>query len=171
MSGKEKMRLFIASPVLMPEFEIVKRDFSSTIYGNWSKELNLHLTWSFLGELESTKEVIMKLRKIKPLELELPIRGLGYFGEPPKIFWAGIDSKIAEKKAKEFEGAGFDMRSFKPHITLNRIKSLSSSIEFQEKLKKYKNIELGRVKRDIVLYKSELTKYGPIYSKVWEIVD
>jgi len=163
------MRLFIATPVLNFDYTIIKKDFGNCIFGNWTKEINLHLTWSFLGEVDDQKEIIKRLKNITALKSNIPIKGLGYFGLPPKVFFANVDDRLLQDKLKEFKSAGFNVDRFKAHITLSRIKSICSSSKFNSNLKKYQNIGLGALDKTITLYKSTLTPNGPIYTKIYEI--
>jgi 2'-5' RNA ligase len=77
------MRLFIASPVKFDDYASIKEDFKDIIEGKWVEEENLHLTWVFLGDVKNEKPVIDKLKNISPLESEVGIEEMGYFGRPP----------------------------------------------------------------------------------------
>ncbi|MEN8727670.1 MAG: 2'-5' RNA ligase family protein [Sulfurovum sp.] len=82
------MRLFIASPVILDDYASIKEDFKDIIEGKWVEEQNLHLTWVFLGDMEDERAVIEKLKEISPLERNIGIKELGYFGRPPRVFFS-----------------------------------------------------------------------------------
>ncbi|MBT8344336.1 MAG: RNA 2',3'-cyclic phosphodiesterase, partial [Sulfurovum sp.] len=67
-------------------------------------------------------------------------------------------------KAKEFKNAGFDLYRFKPHMTLCRIKSIHDYKAYKEKLKTYREKELGLILPEIHLYESTLTSKGAEYT-------
>ena len=158
------MRLFIASPVILNDYASIKEDFKDIIEGKWVEEQNLHLTWVFLGDLKDEKAVIDKLKEISPLERNICIKELGYFGRPPRVFFSKSEELGLYDKAKEFKNAGFDLYRFKPHITLCRIKAIHDYKAYKEKLKRYREKELGLILQEIHLYESTLTSKGAEYT-------
>jgi len=160
------MRLFIASPVILDDYASIKADFDGIIEGKWVEEENLHLTWVFLGEVDDPGPVMEKLRTIAPLETTVTMAELGYFGRPPRVFFAKAESKLLYDKAREFKEAGFDLYRFKPHITLCRIKQIYNYKTYKEMLKSYREKRVGVVLPKIHLYKSELTASGAIHTKL-----
>ena len=160
------MRLFIASPVILDDYASIKADFDGIIEGKWVEEENLHLTWVFLGEGDDPGPVMEKLRTIAPLETTVTMAELGYFGRPPRVFFAKAESKLLYDKAREFKEAGFNLYRFKPHITLCRIKQIYNYKTYKEMLKSYREKRVGVVLPNIHLYKSELTASGAIHTKL-----
>lgn len=163
------MRLFIASPVIFDNYASLKEDFEGIIEGKWVDEKNLHLTWVFLGEIKDEKPVIDKLTQVPPLECQMDIEELGYFGRPPRVFFAKSERKALYDKAKEFRNAGFDLYRFKPHITFCRIKAIHDYRAFHEKRKAYRNKKLGLILPKIGLYESTLNATGAEYTCRYEI--
>jgi len=157
------MRLFITSPVALDDYETVKKDFEGIFEGKWTEEENLHLTWVFLGETEDATPVLNKLKTLTPLESEVQISELRYFGRPPKVFYAKAESEVLYSKAREFKEAGFKLYRFKPHITLCRIKVIHDYKAYKEMMKSYREKMLGKVLPQIDLYKSTLTQKGDYY--------
>ncbi len=158
------MRLFIASPVIFDDYASIQQDFKDIIEGKWVEEQNLHLTWVFLGDVEDEKPIIDKLKGISPLEYQISIKELGYFGRPPKIFFIKSEEKVLYDKAKEFKNTGFDLYRFKPHITFCRIKAIHDYKAYKEKLKTYRERSLGLILPEITLYESTLSSEGAQYS-------
>ena len=158
------MRLFIASPVILDDYDSIQEDFKDIIEGKWVKEENLHLTWVFLGDQRDAKTVINKLKKISPLEDHTSIKELGYFGRPPRVFFSKSEEKVLYHKAREFKNAGFNLYRFKPHITLCRIKTIHNYKAYKEKLKDYRERSLGAILPSINLYESTLTTEGSEYT-------
>jgi len=89
---------------------------------------------------------------------------LGYFGRPPRVFFAKAEEKELYDKAREFKNAGFDLYRFKPHITLCRIKAIHDYKAYKEKLKAYREKTLGSILPQISLYESTLTPKGAEYT-------
>jgi len=58
-------------------------------------------------------------------------------------------------------------KPFVPHITLCRIKSIKDKEKLREKLSKWQNINFS-FPLEVYLYKSTLTKKGPIYEKIYK---
>ena len=160
------MRLFIASPVILDDYQSIKQDFEGIIEGKWVEEENLHLTWVFLGECKDVEAVKSQLAAITPLETEVSVAELGYFGRPPRVFFAKAESKLLYNKAREFKTAGFDLYRFKPHITLCRIRQIHDYRAYKEKMKLYKGKVLGTVLPQIYLYQSILTREGAHYKRI-----
>jgi len=159
------VRLFIASPVIINDYQSIKQDFEGIIDGKWVEEENLHLTWVFLGECEDAEAIKTKLASITPLEAEVPVAELGYFGRPPRILYAKAESKLLYGKARAFKAAGFELYRFKPHVTLCRIKKIHDYRAYKERLKSFTEKPLGRIMPEIALYKSDLGRDGSRYTK------
>ncbi|RRS32232.1 MAG: 2'-5' RNA ligase [Epsilonproteobacteria bacterium (ex Lamellibrachia satsuma)] len=163
------MRLFIASPVKLDDYASIQKDFKDIIEGRWVKEENLHLTWVFLGNVKDEDSIINKLKKISPLVNKADIEELGYFGRPPRVFFAKAEKKSLYEKAGTFKEAGFDLYRFKPHVTLCRIKTIHDYKAYKEKLKEYREKIMGLILPEINLYESRLTSEGAEYTCIYKI--
>jgi len=162
------MRLFIASPIRLNDYASIQEDFKDIIEGKWVEEKNLHLTWVFLGDVKNENPIIDKLKKIAPLEGEVGIEEMGYFGRPPRIFFAKAEEKLLYNKAREFKEAGFDLYRFKPHITLCRIKTIHDYKAYKEKIKEYREKKLGMILPRMALYESKRTSQGLEYQIIYQ---
>jgi len=157
------MRLFIASPVVFDDYNAIQKDFEGIIEGKWVEEEHLHLTWVFLGEKKNEKPIIEQMKNLSAPENAVDIAELGYFGRPPRVFFAKAESKVLYEKAREFKEVGFDLYRFKPHITLCRIKHIHDYKAYKEKLKSYRDRDLGIILPRLALYQSILRSDGPEY--------
>jgi 2'-5' RNA ligase len=101
----------------------------------WLPVDQLHLTMSFLGQVEPEQEETLRtaLARVRVPPFFLPIHGVGAFGgERPTIVWAGVGKGHPHLFAlhKHIQDAllqsGFepDLRPFHPHITLARAKGV-----------------------------------------------
>ncbi|MEA3433234.1 MAG: RNA 2',3'-cyclic phosphodiesterase [Campylobacterota bacterium] len=163
------MRLFIASPVKLDKYASIQEDFKDIVEGKWVEEEHLHMTWVFLGDLKNDKPIINKLQDLFPLENEIGIEEMGYFGRPPRVLFAKAEEKQLYNKAREFKEAGFDLYRFKPHITLCRIKAIHDYRAYKEKIKAYKEKKLGIILPKIALYESMRTSKGLEYQAKFEL--
>ncbi|WP_041672635.1 RNA 2',3'-cyclic phosphodiesterase [Sulfurovum sp. NBC37-1] len=163
------MRLFIASPVRLENYSKIRDDFKDIMEGKWVEEENLHLTWVFLGNVPDERPVIKKMQKVSVPEREVTIAELGYFGRPPRVFFAKAEDRGLYATARTFKKAGFDLYRFKPHVTLCRIKEIYDYKRYKEVLKSYREKDLGHILPQITLYKSELSDKGPEYTSFYTL--
>lgn len=163
------MKLFIASPVILDDYASIQEDFKGIIEGKWVEEHHLHLTWVFLGNVNNEDPIVNKLKTISPLENSIGIKELGYFGRPPRVFFARSEEKTVYDKAREFKDTGFDIYRFKPHITFCRIKKIYDYKLYKEKIKTYREKKLGMVLPEISLYESKFTSIGINYQRKFTI--
>ena len=102
----------------------------------WVPTDQLHLTMSFLGQVDEELEERLRtsLVKVRVPPFFLPIQGVGVFGgDHPTTLWAGVGKGHPHLFAlhKHVQDAllqsGFepDLRAFHPHITLARLKDTS----------------------------------------------
>ena len=165
------MRLFIASPVILHNYNAIKEDFKDIIEGRWTEEKKLHLTWVFLSEHPTLTDTKEKMSALTNLESEVEIAEMGYFGKPPRILFAQAQQKVLYQKAGEFKAAGFELYRFKPHITLCRIEKIHDYKAYKEKMKLYQEKPLGIILPEIVLYESKHTSKGFKYQSLYKVTD
>ena len=147
----------------------------------WIDIDNIHITLLFLGDIDQNivetlkpkiESICLKIKSFK-----LAVENGGFFGTKayPTILWAGIsglpEDVAALKNAveKQFEpfGIKFEEKLFKPHLTLGRFKDRSDEktvIRCLTELKKFKSSTFNV--NELVLFKSDLTPKGPIYTKI-----
>ena len=155
------MRLFIATPVKFPLYGAIKQDLGRFIEGKWVEGWNLHLTHKFIGEDEPEKYKVKLKRKTAQ---KFKVKGIGTFGNKILYLKAELGDEINKQINQKF--ALSNDKPFIPHITLCRIKNIKDK-KFWDELKKYENIEF-EVPLEIYLYKSTLTKKGPVYEKIYK---
>lgn len=99
----------------------------------WVAAENLHVTLRFIGEVDEdvARDVDAALAAVEAAPFELSITGVGTFGRPPRVLWAGAESAPETALAHLYAGvesalvrSGQDPegRKFSPHITLARFK-------------------------------------------------
>jgi 2'-5' RNA ligase len=177
------VRLFVAINLPPSERQAIHRataplrEAGRTV--TWVAPQCIHLTMKFLGE--QPPEAVTRIRdalgpvarRFQPFRLD--VGGLGAFPHlrDPKIFWMGIagDPKLELlhhdlEVACEALGHEVDVRAFRPHLTLGRVKR-NVSAEQAGKLAKLATSVRYRTAidaRSLDLMQSELSSDGPRYT-------
>ena len=141
----------------------------------WLRAEQMHLTLSFLGEVEAGEEepLHQALGGVEVPAFFLPIRGVGTFGGArPTVVWAGGGSghphlfALRKRIQDALLQAGLepDLSPFHPHITLARTKGVAREV-IQPFLRQYADEEFGIWKvTGFALFSSALTAEGATYS-------
>lgn len=142
---------------------------------------NLHFNLKFLGEI--TEEDVNKVKAVlnhiipKYNRFSLHITGLGAFPQITyaRVIWLGaregVQQLTALAEAVELALADMGFRQeekvFTPHITLARINSGQHKQELVGFLKDEATVDIGYMEvNEVILFKSELTPKGPIYTQI-----
>ncbi len=153
-------RLFIATPIEIPTFNIIKNKLSPYIKGNWTLGSNLHLTHLFIGE---GNEEDYKFKLNIPKE-QIKIKDFGFFND--KILYLKANSPNINSIYKQLQAKlNIKNKPFTPHITLCRIKSIKDKKGLLKAINELNDIEF-KSDFSVYLYSSTLTPKGPIYKKV-----
>ena len=153
----------------------------------WVKSDNNHLTMVFMGnvledKIQSIGETVEKVcARCDPFDVSPG--GLGFFGSRRRlrVLWMGLNGDIhrmgrfrdaLQKSLKPF-GIKTEGRPFKPHLTLGRFKKGARPWPHLDHMiskyadRKGRTCSLG----ELVLFKSDLTPGGAIYTKldVWPL--
>ena len=182
------MRAFIAITLdeqvygELAEKQAGMRQFCSDI--NWVEPKDIHLTLKFMDNIDEqqVEKIIETLDELvsrqKPFNMRLS--NISAFPDIyyPKLIWLGISIGLTEcivlHRAVEesMEKLGFlkSMRSFKPHMTLGRIRHLGDRHWLMDLLRSEKDFTLRHIVsvNAISLIESELTPKGPIYKTIKE---
>jgi len=149
----------------------------------WTKYGNIHLTLKFLGDTKSAKiDAIGKAIQNIADEFSPFIIGLSGIGafpntHKPSIIWTGIHkgadeiSKMAYQIENAMEKLGFpkEKRSFKPHLTIGRVREIKYPLELKNSLENSNISEIGEfVVHHISLIKSQLDPAGSIYTTLYD---
>jgi 2'-5' RNA ligase len=146
VTSNANIRLFVAifpPPQLVEQLAKAARSLADDLSPravSWTRPEQIHLTLNFLGNVERARleyfqrAVESACRRGEPFSLRA--RGIGCFPTPtrPRILWAGLDGATAalEKLKAELDahlaplGYAPDPRPFQPHLTIGRVKLLSS---------------------------------------------
>ena len=144
----------------------------------WLPKENYHLTLAFLGNVEYVliSSLQLKLEQNLSSNKAVPFRFSEItpfpFSGTPKIATAMFEysdelMQLQHNTAKCVRtfGISLERRRFTPHVTLGRLKSRSrKSIAFQPQ-----QIFLEGVSEKVVIFQSELTPKGTVYTSLGEI--
>jgi 2'-5' RNA ligase len=172
------MRLFFAIDVpedckslIMNIIDDLKKTDSDI---NFTIPDNLHITLKFLGEVHET-EIVKIEKKSKEIlnelvSFNLVLKGVGSFGNPPKIIWVAIDSgkleimNLIHSINNNFDYIRKENRASVPHLTIGRVRRLNDIENLKRKINNVKDVKLCEFNvKDIKLKSSTLTPGGPIY--------
>ena len=154
---------------------------SLNLNGRIPRPESIHLTLKFLGQVDREQFTSIQqalhdsARQVAPFDLR--IGGLGTFPDlrRPRVLWIGVEEcqilwKLKHELEAELERLGFprDKRSFRPHLTLMRLKSAPNREQLAEFLRSEAQAgELGVLGVTAVhLYQSVLKPQGAEYHKL-----
>ena len=181
---KNKYRIFIGLKLsgyltnIIPMIRSTIDDKKQLI--SWINGRNLHLTLSFLGEIDfkTIERVKTKLNDILTFKsFDIIINGTGSFPSTgdPRILW--LDIKKGRNKLIDIQSSIEDItlpfkqnkkqEEFIPHITIGRIKRLNKNFN----LSTFSNAVYSDIKipvKTIYLFKSQLLDKGVEYSIISE---
>lgn len=142
----------------------------------WVPPTNLHLTLSFLGQVEAERVLAIEeaLSRVSTAHtpLVLSIEGGGSFGAPshPRVLWAGVggDTKALEALQADVVEAlkplGFEPEhpDYTAHLTLARAKVPQGDRELAECVRVLRGEKWGEARVDrLILFESLGGKYHP----------
>jgi RNA 2',3'-cyclic 3'-phosphodiesterase len=186
-NAKGKIRTFIAIP--LPDK--LKQDVDKLIVGfkpladgiSWVRAANLHFTLRFLGDIESDSVSVLRQSIESQLtgfnQFKIGLSGLGCFPNlnRPRVIWVAAAGDI--EKMKELAGRvetacrqadfGLADKPFAPHLTIGRAKFPSGLEKFTGNLKMTRFETDPFIVEKVIIYKSDLTPRGPIYTAMGEI--
>ncbi len=130
----------------------------------WNRPQQFHLTLDFLGnlddgEIEQVKDRVRTAsQKIEPFSLELG--ALGSFGRPTKVIWVGIRGDTQTLQTLHEHVAVTPKRSFRPHLTLGRVKHPPNPRVLKQALSQVEVPTRPWLADEVVLYESVLEPRG-----------
>ncbi len=188
MSGEERLRLFFGVPLAE-----ALRDAACGLQDalgeacrrgprvKWVERPNLHLTLRFIGDTPAARlgevSAIAQQAAAECAPVELELRGVGCF--PPRgalrTIWLGVReerpelTELAQGLGRRLVEAGLaepERRPFAMHFTLGRVKDAGGGRGLREAIERLCNEPVGTMTADrLVLYSSDLTPRGPIYTE------
>ena len=185
----QRLRLFLAVELDSAIQECIS-NATKSIRGQtqnlrWVVEHNLHLTVRFLGQVPESKIPALRTALSQDFATFGEFRlNFGAFGGFPtiqqcRVFWLGINEgneecrnlKIMVDDALAPLGFPKEPKDFIPHVTLARAKR--EAVRIPSNFVEASSVITAEASvvavRELVLFKSELTQDGPIYTKVFGV--
>jgi 2'-5' RNA ligase len=185
----EKIRSFIAIE-LPPEVKLAlariqeKLKAAGSAPVRWVDAANIHLTLKFLGDIDTeitgriTSALEEAARGIKPFDIE--VSGLGMFPNLKRVqvVWVGLTGEMEKlgQLQKRIEdnliplGFPAEARAFTPHLTIARVRDYAGPEERQclgQLIEKAGfNTQYTIIVDSVQLMRSQLTREGPVYSRI-----
>lgn len=167
------MRLFVAIDVpdsIKDHMAFLQRSIEHVSGLRMVHPKNTHLTLNFLGECTDADidSIILKLSDISFESFTLKLSGIGFFPsrDAPRVCWVGLkDNKRLFSLQKKIDKLFIPPLSFKAHLTLARIRKLNIA-DLESFLRETDSLKVKPLSFKVTsfkLYKSTLTKVGPIY--------
>lgn len=178
------LRSFIAIPIEKQEIidnvhsiqNKIKKTSASIKY---VKQKNFHILLKFLGNISNNtkSKIIPLLSEIsnKHSSFNIKIEGVDVFPSLNyiRVIWVGVSKgkRQLEKLSKDIENfltkinIPKENRKYIPHITLGRMNSGKNKEEVKKIIENNKDSNFGEIEvNEFKLFKSDLTKKGPIYT-------
>jgi 2'-5' RNA ligase len=146
----------------------------------WVDAAAIHLTLAFLGDRDEAMVPAIALaldgaaRGHAPIDLT--VRGAGAFGgRRPRVLWVGMGGPVEALAALQRDvcaalapvGFAQEDRPWSPHLTVARARDPRGDTAFDRCAAALAAEELGATRvGEIVLYRSELSRTGPTYTKL-----
>ena len=151
----------------------------------WVRSEHIHLTMKFLGDLpDNTAADVCRLCQnvsadFEPFEFE--VAGAGCFANygRPRVLWVGVVDpsgsvrRLHERIERTLAPLGLrrELRAFKPHVTLGRVRSGQNAQELRDQVKKNEKFEAGIAQaKEITIYSSQLSPDGPLHTVIGRAV-
>jgi 2'-5' RNA ligase len=160
----------------------VQRELKGSVTGvRWVQPEGIHLTLKFLGSIPPEQVAVIAAAAGEIVHgeppLALSVSGLGAFpnARRPRVIWVGIVGEVERlgrlqtRLESALEPLGFprEERSFRPHLTLGRVKDPRRPPDLTRALAETTLLAGNPFDvREILLYKSDLRPTGAIYTKL-----
>lgn len=184
-TSASSLRLFVALDLdaerLARAGRLIDDQRGAMPHARWLATRQLHVTLSFLGQVEqgSVLDVGTRLfsiaRRFSPFNVT--ISGAGGFpnARRPAVVWLGVEPDapslygiVAELEAAWKElGRSVEERAYHPHLTLARSRARSGDARLARAIEALAGVELGSCPvHELVLYRSDSSPAGVQYTPV-----
>ena len=147
----------------------------------WIHKDQIHLTMKFLGDLTDKMAVdVCRLCQNVAAQFDpftFGVHGAGCFSNHsrPRVIWVGIEDpsgsvrRLHERLEKALGPLGLrrELRAFKPHVTLGRVRSGKNAQDLRLAVKKNEDFDLGiQQAQEITIFSSQLSSDGPTHTVI-----
>jgi RNA 2',3'-cyclic 3'-phosphodiesterase len=156
------------------------RKSASASSASWTRVGNIHLTLKFFGQVERGRISQISTASDRAVAefapFEISVGGVGVFPKPshPRVLWVGIVDESQELARLQAlleneclkEGFATEDRSFRPHLTIARIKKQEGARSLAEAHLGSTFETVGILVRELVVFRSELGREGSKYTAI-----
>jgi 2'-5' RNA ligase len=143
----------------------------------WVGKQAIHLTLSFLGEVEEASVPGLQQRLSEPFPIapfDVEWHGLGAFPSPrhPRTLWIGVGKGANElgvlesAVSRRLNRVEVDAQPYHPHLTLGRVRTAGAGVKWEQV---FQSITVRGVRTQVqrvTLYRSALSPRGPHYTEM-----
>ena len=147
---------------------------------SWARDVNLHLTLKFLGELPTplvadfTEAVSSTVLAVEPFSIRFEQTGVFPTHGQPRVLWIGVtdlSARLTELHARleeESAQAGFakETRPFHPHLTVARLRQTENARVLANAHKQMDFDPVEVAVAELLVIRSELSSEGPKYTVI-----
>lgn len=186
MGLEAPIRAFLAldpPEAILNRIGAIQNRLRSRIRGDlrWVNPAGIHLTLKFFGDVPAADvariAAVVGETASGQRPLNLSVGGVGVFPEPrrPRVLWLGMGGDVPplvifqQRLERVLAGIGFppEERTFRPHLTLARIRSPRGLTGLAPVLEGREGWEAGRfVAAGVSLFRSERTPRGAQYTRL-----
>ena len=145
---------------------------------SWSRIENIHLTIKFFGNVSQDRIPLISTAASRtassfhPFPISISKAGVFPRTSQPRVVWIGIDdqmgslSELQQRFELECSTNGFekDARSFKPHLTIARLRKPAGARELAEANQQLGFESESLLVEELVVFRSELSSKGSKYT-------
>lgn len=177
------MRLFVGISIPLEIREGIDVYIAATGVGiegvKWVEKNNFHITLKFLGEVreDNVPSLVecLRMTAVGKVPFLISLTSVGAFPSMkyPRVYWIGVEKgkemvkTLHDDIERECQKLGFatEGKRFHPHVTIGRLRKFGKGSQ----LKGEKSCFGEFMATDFTLFKSTITKKGPIYDIIEKI--
>ena len=147
---------------------------------SWARDVNLHLTLKFLGEIPTPsvadfKEAVSStVSAVEPFSIRFEQTGVFPTHGQPRVLWIGVtdlSARLTDLHARleeESAQAGFakETRPFHPHLTVARLRQTENARVLANAHKQMDFDPVEVAVAELLVIRSELSSEGPKYTVI-----
>ena len=145
---------------------------------SWSRIENIHLTLKFFGSVDKDRIPLISTAASRttssfhPFQISISKAGVFPRVSQPRVVWIGVEDQTGSlvELQRRFElecstnGFEKDARSFKPHLTIARIRKPAGARELAEANRQLGFESENLLVEELVVFRSELSSKGSKYT-------
>jgi len=161
-------RLFLAIPILLYNYGKIREEFGTLLEGKWRDEEHLHVTIAFLGKNFEPDALTEQLSSFDWSFHVSELTTFDYF-DKSRVFVALTQNPSLQRLYERLQPLlGLEDSTLFPHVTLIRVKKITDTNLFFDRLKISSTRAIGILESKVALYQSTLHSDGARYEVLQE---